>query len=247
MKARSGRKIFLLQGKAPAFTLMEVMITLTMVGFILLMIFGVLRLGLSAWERGESTREEFQRVRIASQLISRQVKSILAYKIKTQKAEGDYLAFEGKPRSLKFVSALSLKGSRPSGLVFALYEFQEEGKEKGRLLFFEKRVTNKDFLEERPPEEEGIPLFEGVADVRFEYYRAEDPEKNREAGWVEEWNAKEEKQLPKALRMNLVFPKGKGAKKGEESSIAILASLPSYRYDEIRTAPGRRVFAPTVR
>src|SRR4030066_419892 len=91
------------------FTLIEVIVTLTVLGFILLIIFGAFRLGLSAWERGESTKEEYQKVRIITQLISRQMKSAVPYKIKTEKAEGDYLAFEGKAHSLKFVSAFPMK------------------------------------------------------------------------------------------------------------------------------------------
>src|SRR4030067_2953124 len=71
------------------FTLIEVTVTLSVLGFILLIIFGAFRLGLSAWNRGETTKQEYQRVRIISQLISRQIKSVVPFKIKTQKAEGN--------------------------------------------------------------------------------------------------------------------------------------------------------------
>jgi len=240
---RAVKGVPLPKGKAPAFTLMEVIITMTLLGFIVLMVFGVFRLGLSAWERGETTKEEYQRVRIASQLISRQLKSILAYKIKTQGAEGDFLAFEGKARSLKFVSAYSLKANRPSGFVFALYEFREGERGKGRLVFYEQRATNRDFMEDKPSEEIGVPLFEGIRDVRFEYFRAGDPEKNLEAGWVEEWNGKEAGELPRALRMILTFAKEQ--EKGTEPSWVLMTSLPSYRYEAVRTFPSRR-FAPPV-
>ena len=79
-------------------------------------------------------------------MISRQVKSIVPYKIKTRKAEGDYLAFEGKARSVKFVSALPLKVSQPQGLVYVIYEFQKNGKENGALVLYEQRVLNRDFM-----------------------------------------------------------------------------------------------------
>lgn len=232
-------------GQAAAFTLVEVMVTLTIMGFILLMIFGVFRLGIAAWEKGETNKEEYQRTRIASQLISQQMKSAVPYKIKAQKAEGDYLAFEGKARSLKFVSALSLKARKPSGLVYAFYEFREGGKGGGRLILYEGRVLNKNFLEENPPEDAAVPIFEGLADVRFEYYREEDPEKNRIGGWVEEWSAKEEKALPTALRVTLTPQKGGG--KTEGVSMVILASLPSNRYEEVRTGPVRRMVPPVTR
>ena len=240
-----GLKKFLCGGQATAFTLVEVMVTLTIMGFILLMIFGVFRLGIAAWEKGETNKEEYQRTRIASQLISQQMKSAVPYKIKTQKAEGDYLAFEGKARSLKFVSTLSLKAQKPSGLVYAFYEFREGGKGGGRLILYEGRVLNKNFLEENPPEDAAVPIFEGLADVRFEYYREEDPEKNRTGGWVEEWNAKEEKVLPTALRVTLLPQKGGG--KTEGVSTVILASLPSNRYEEVRTGPVRRMVPPVTR
>jgi hypothetical protein len=103
------------------------MVTLTIMGFVLLMIFGAFRLGIAAWEKGETSKEEYQRTRIASQLISQQMKSAVPYKVKTQKAEGDYLVFEGKARSLKFVSTLSLKGKKGSGLVYAFYALEGEG------------------------------------------------------------------------------------------------------------------------
>jgi general secretion pathway protein J len=233
------------RGQAAAFTLVEVMVTLTIMGFILLMIFGAFRLGIAAWEKGETNKEAYQRTRIASQLISQQMKSAVPYKIKTQKAEGDYLAFEGKARSLKFVSALSLKAKKASGLVYAFYEFREGGKGGGRLILYEGRVLNKNFLEENPPEDAAVPIFEGLADVRFEYYREEDPEKNRIGGWVEEWSAKEEKELPTALRLTLLSQKGGG--KSEGVSTMILASLPSNRYEEVRTGPVRRMVPPITR
>jgi general secretion pathway protein J len=224
------------------FTLIEVVVTLTVLGFILLIIFGTFRLGLSAWERGESTNEEYQKVRIISQLISQQIKSIVPYKIKTQKAEGDYLAFEGTARSLKFVSALPLKAKQPEGFVYAIYEFREEGGERGRLVLYEQRALNKDFFEEETKEELGVPLLEGVSNVRFEYYQDEDPAENRTGGWVEEWSAKEEKELPKAFRMTITQKNGKG--KEEEFPITIMTSLPAYQFEEVRTGPIRRGMIP---
>ena len=242
--SRGSKKIFF-RGQAAAFTLVEVMITLTIMGFILLMIFGVFRLGIAAWEKGEMSKEEYQRIRIASQLISRQLKSAVPYKVKTQKAEGDFLAFEGKARSLKFVSALSLRAKKTSGLVYAFYEFRQGEKGGGRLLLYEGRVLNKDFLEENPPEDAFVPIFEGLEEVRFEYYQEEDPEKNRTESWVEEWNAKEEKALPTALRVTVAFPKG--GEKTRGVSTVILASLPSNRYEEVRTVPIRRMVPPVTR
>ena len=224
------------------FTLIEVVVSLTILSFIILIIFGAFRLGLSAWERGEWVKEEYQKVRIVTQLISRQIKSIVPYKIKTEKAEGNYLAFEGKPRSLKFVSTLSLKATQPEGFIYSIYEFEEGGKEGGRLILYEQKALNKDFFEERPDEELAVSLFEGISDVRFEYYKEEDPEKDRKGEWVDEWNTKDEKVLPRALKMTITYPAHWEANKnekdgGENSSITVLASIPSYRFEEVKMGP----------
>ncbi len=226
------------KGQARAFTLVEVMVSLTIMGFILLMIFGVFRLGIAAWERGETSREDYQKTRIVSQLISQQMKSVVPYKVKSQKAEGDYLAFEGEPHSLKFISTLSLKTRKPSGFVYVFYEFQEGGKEGGSLIFYEGRTVNKNFLEDPPPEDARVPLFTGLSAVRFEYYQGGDAQTNLPGGWVEQWDAKEERALPEAIRMTLVFKKEEG--KSEGSGTVILASLPSNRHEEVRTGPIRR-------
>ena len=227
---------------ATGFTLLEVIVTLTILGFILLIIFGAFRLGLSSWERGESTREDYQKVRTVTQMISRQIKSVVPYKVKSKKAEGDYLAFEGKVRSLKFVSAFPLKAKQPEGLVYGIYEFREGEKEGGRLILYEQRVLNKDLFEETPKEESGATLIEGISKVQFEYYREGDPEKNRSEGWVEEWDTKEEKELPKAIRMTLTFKNGKG--EGREFSMKLLASIPANRFEDTKTPAvglGRRM------
>lgn len=227
------------KGKPSGFTLVEVLVTMTILGFIMLMIFGVLRLGLSAWAKGETLQGEYQKIRIASQLISRQIKSIVPYKIKASKAEGDYLAFEGRAGSLKFVSALPLKARQPEGFVFVIYDFKRNGKEKGALVLYEQKVLNKDFMEANPKEETEVTLIENLSDVRFEYYREEDPQKNLTAEWVGEWNAREEKELPKAIRVTFIQKEGMGPKEG--ISIPIMTSLPANRYEEIRTIPSRRI------
>ena len=219
--------------KDKGFTLLEVIVTLTILAIMLLIISGAFRLGLSAWDRGEQAREEYQRQRTAVQLIMRQIKSMVPYKIKTQKAEGDYVAFEGKGTSLKFVSTLSLKAGRPNGLVFAVYEFKEGGPEGGRLVAYEKRVTNKDFFEEGPKEEEGVTVLEGLSDVRFEYFREEDTEKTRTEAWLDGWSAKEEKELPAALRVTMTFKGGKSDQ--EDVPFPMLASIAARRYEETKT------------
>jgi general secretion pathway protein J len=215
------------------------MVTLTIIGLILVIVFGSFRLGLSAWEKGEALKNEYQKIRVLSELISRQIKSAVPYKIKTQKAEGDYLGFEGKAQSLKFVSAFSIKAKNPEGLVYAVYQFRNEGGEGSRLLLYEQRALNKDFFEEEPREELAVSLLKGVSDVRFEYYQKEDTLKNRTEGWVKEWSAKEEKELPEALKVIITYEQGGNEK--TEVPLELLIPMPAYQFEDV-TASSMRPF-----
>ena len=215
---------------------MEVTITLTILGLIVLIIFGAFRMGISAWEKGDSLKDEHQRVRIASQLISHQLKSIVPYRVKTQKAEGDYVAFEGKSQTVRFISTVSAKTRRPEGFVYAIYEFKQGGRDEGHLILYEQRALNKDLFDQHPKEEEGVSLCEGISKVRFEYYREENVEKSQQGGWVDEWNAKDEKELPRAIRMTMTYTD----ERKEELPITFLVSIPAWKPDVLAVTPAGR-------
>jgi hypothetical protein len=161
------------------------------------------------------------------------MKSIVPYKIRTEKVEGNYLAFEGKAHSLRFVSALPIKAKRPEGFVYVVYQFKDEGEKKGHLDLYEQRALNRDFFEDELREDSVVTLFEGVSRVRFEYFREADEENNQAEEWLEEWNAKEEKKLPRAVRMTITYRNERG--EGEIPPMTVLASVPAYQYEEVRT------------
>jgi len=221
---------------APAssgFTLLEVIVTLTILGFILLMVSGTFRLGLSSWEKGDAIKEDYQKIRMVSQLVSRQIKSLVPYRIRTEKAEGNYLAFDGKAHFLRFVSTLPIKARRPEGFVYVVYQFRDEGGKKGRLVLYEQRALNRDFFEDDLQEDSAVTLFGEISQVRFEYYREADKEKNRTEEWVEEWNAKEENELPKAIRITVTYW-NEGVKE-EASPITVLAPVLAYQFEDAKT------------
>jgi hypothetical protein len=97
-------------------------------------------------------------------------------------------------------------------------------------------------MEERPREELAVSIFEEMAEVKFAYYREENPDKNQSAGWVESWSAKEEKELPKAVQITMVSNKAREGK--GEIPFSIFAPLPANRFEELRPGAARVIAAP---
>ncbi len=210
------------------FTLLELIVTFTILSFVVVMILGGLRLGSASWEKGEERVEAYQKKRIVFDLLSQQMKSSYPYRIKAQKAEADYVVFLGESDSLRFVSAFSLKLKRQEGLVFVVYKV-EEGTSPGKVLkVYEKRVLNKDFLEDTPKDEEFLTLVDGLSDLKFEYLD-EGEDKEAAGDWYVSWDAKEKKALPNQVRVSIRW---KEKKEELEMAFPALVSLPARVFDD---------------
>jgi hypothetical protein len=222
-------------------------VTFTILSLVVVMVFGALRLGSASWEKGEERAEKYQKKRIIFDLLSQQMKSSFPYRIKSQKAEADYLAFLGEGNSLRFVSAFSLRARKQEGLVFVIYKVEEERSSGKVLKVYEKRVLNKNFLEETPDEEQFLTLMDGLSDLTFEYFDegpAEGRGEDATGEWGESWDAKEKKSLPSQVKITVTWKEKK-----EELEIAFptLVSLPARVYDDRGRPlppPGMRQITP---
>lgn len=228
------------------FTLLELLVAFTILSLLLLVIAGALRLGTASWEKGEDMAQRYQRGRAALHLLSQQLKSVYPYKVKSKQAEPDYFAFQGTTDSLQFVSSFSLRSKRPEGLVLVSYKI-EDGASGKVLKVHERRVLNKDFMEDPPKDEDFMALLEGLSGIRFEYFK--DGEEEESPGeWVEVWDGKEETELPRQIKVSLQW---KEKKDDTEVVLPALVSLPARVYDSrgqptkvIGTLPRRPLTKP---
>ena len=224
---------------ASGFTLLELIVTFTILSLVVVMILGALRLGSASWERGEERVEKVQKKRIVFELLSQQMKSSFPYRIKSQKAEADFLAFLGERTSLRFVSAFSVRARKQEGLVFVIYKVEEERASGKTLKVYEKRVLNKNFLEETPDEEQFFTLTDGLSDLSFEYFD-EGEGKDASGEWVESWDTKEKKALPSQVKITVTWKE----KKAElEIALPVVVFLPARVYDD----RGRPLSSPLTR
>lgn len=203
------------------FTFIEVMISLILFSLILLMVLGTFRLSLSAWERVEKQSDQTLKIHNLQNLMIHQIKSISPYKVKTEKAEGDYLAFEGKRDSLRFVSSYSVRSKKSEGLIYAAYLWKNGEK----LELYERRVLRKEFFEIPLQEDSLVFTLTGISNLTFEYLKEEE-----EGIWLTEWEGKGLDPLPRAIRISFRLEDEK-----EPTGSSVQVTLPSRKFEDIQT------------
>lgn len=168
------------------FTLLELVIAMTILTLVTMIIGGGLRLGINAWKKGELETDETQRLRILSGMFSRQIKSAYPYKMIID--DKDVIVFRGEKNALLFVT--TTMESSFDGLKWVRYEYRDN-----MLLYKEGLLPDKKLTEHISGDEE--TLDRDIGDVVFEYYSKD------EENWKEEWEPAE--TLPEAVRVKISY------------------------------------------
>ncbi|MBW2708406.1 MAG: prepilin-type N-terminal cleavage/methylation domain-containing protein [Deltaproteobacteria bacterium] len=180
------------------FTILELMLSLTIMGLVLLIIFGALRIGTRAWEKGEKDVAVHQRQRAVLGLLSRQIASACIYEIKMG---DDAFYFKGSEETMAFVSRSPIVPGALTGVVFVKYMIQGgDGDGQKQLKLYEKDagfLTEADFQNQR--EEDLFTLMSGVQDLQFEYLKGGEGETD----WQTSWDPSEKTGLPLAVKIVL--------------------------------------------
>lgn len=195
---------FTAEGKRKnGFTLLELLISLTIMSLIILIVFGSFRIGIRAWEKGERDLESQQRLRTVFGLIKMQLSSACLPRNKPEGIEDSLL--KGDSKSLRISSRIGLSPANKYGMVYAYYSVKSEsGDGKESLGFYERNIVfisdwkDIDYLDEDDFNE----LLSGFYSIRFEYLIPGDDEGDEE--WKETWDSEEDGGLPKAIRITLM-------------------------------------------
>ena len=175
------------------FTLVEVVIALTIVATLLVVMFGSLRVGLTAWQRGDERAEVLERARSLNQIVTRSLGAAHPYVTSAEGGESPRLLFEGGPDRVAFVTATPPFPTTAPIAFTAVTLSRESGQVPG-LAVRQKPLPN------AKPFDPGVEpaLLDGtVSDVRFRYLRESD------RAWTESWDAAQEKALPMAVEVTL--------------------------------------------
>jgi prepilin-type N-terminal cleavage/methylation domain-containing protein len=178
------------------FTLLEVVLAMTALAMLTAICYAAFHLGMRALEKGEVAVVTAQRLRVASDVLIRQVKSTAPYCSRNEDEEV-YPYFFGTPTSMQFVTAGGLQAG--GGRTRVTYRLEED---PPQLILTESPHFSSDALGRDQLEtagERSAVLLDGFRTLRFEYLLSD----GADVEWRPSWDAREEEILPAAVRITV--------------------------------------------
>ena len=215
------------------FTLLELLVTMTILSGMAAMIFGAFRMTSRFWTRGDQVIESSQRFRIMAQLFRKQISCAYSLDVRNQafppgmmnpndpmvqqamqqgmQAGSPMLAtpvFLGGPTELRFVSMYPLRPMESAGMNVVRYRLRPMAEENGyELLETESLYLDRSMLLRMSPplssDQGGIVVFDHIQEMKFEYLDV-DPLTGK-TFWQQEWDSEILLGLPRAVALDLVL------------------------------------------
>ncbi len=128
------------------FTLMELLVSLSLIGLVAVFIQLGFRIGISAREKAEAALRDVQRTEAALDLLSRQIGSMVFYvaRLEHEGAQLGVLLFQSSPQSLSFVAPYSATSGSAAGLRFVQYFVARSKDGESRMLLLNERPLPRD-------------------------------------------------------------------------------------------------------
>lgn len=181
------------RGAAAGFTLIEVVLALTIFGLLGTILYGAFALSHRAVDKSQFSAERSQRQRSVADLLGSYIRSAYPYR---GSAEEQAVFFEGAGDSLAFVSAYS-HGMGGRGMAKVYLAAGGDGGAEAILYLEEVTPVRVDNGDGPTGERHRMILEERVEGMRIAYL---DPESQPET-WEDRWDGKEKGALPRAVRL----------------------------------------------
>lgn len=223
MRHRSVRQLRL---RTEGFTLVEMLIAVTLVALMALALWSVLRLTVTSWQHATASIDANQRHRATLDLVEKQLASVSALIPPPDPQLGLWQSpiFLGSETGVEFVSLCALRFRDNPGLTIVSYGVVQGSGGDYSLVERESRYLGGDPTEDAgldQGEEPTVTIFDHLASAVFEYY---DPGAlDRPAQWVKEWDALDYGSLPAAIRISMIAREANGATQTRQVVVPISA------------------------
>jgi general secretion pathway protein J len=170
------------------FTLLELMVSMTLFLLVVVILGGALRLGFRSISAGEKKIDALERFRSSFGIITNQLQSAVPLTYEEDGAKKYYL--KGDATNLQFATTQSIWGGE-KGCIIVSYRL-ESGNEGKLILYASERSVGMEQAQE-------IKLFDDLKVLSFSYFGREVMEE--EGKWMEEWT--DNTKYPEQLKVNL--------------------------------------------
>ncbi len=210
------------------FTLLEIIIAVTLMVMIAAGLWGVLSISIRGWAKGTQYIDTNQRNRSSMTLVRKQIGSAYNLIVQPDPTVGGvpYPLFNGTENSFQFVSVNSLLFQDSPGLTLVTYEISEGSNGAYSLVEKESRYLGQVPDQESLATQEKITsVLDNISSCSFEYYDPGNTE--TPAQWVKEWSGMDSGRLPVALSMEMNWRDSRGNTVNRQIVIPIQASVVS--------------------
>jgi general secretion pathway protein J len=179
------------------FTLLELLIALTLLGLLMAALMGGLRLGARAFDVGEDRLERTSRIQITQEFLRQRIGQ--ASPLAVARPDGDYEpAFLGEPEQVRFATLLPMQIG--PGYHLMTLEVRDDGDRRQLLLRWRPFVprtgaSGADEVSERV-------LLDDIETLAIAYFGT--PDLNQPPDWFDAWDLLD--ASPKLVRIRVTFP-----------------------------------------
>ena len=174
------------------FTLLELVLALAIVGALVVIAFGGVRIALASWRQGEDRAESYQHLRGVALTLGRTIGSAYPYNGPRSDTPTAALLFAGTPSSLELVTQTApFPASVPIAFTAVVIELGTTGEHRGL-------VIRQRFLPNRNPFTDAVVVFNDptLTELTFSYL-------DDAGAWQDTWDVETQKRLPKAIRVSV--------------------------------------------
>ena len=176
------------------FTLIELILALTIVAVMLAILFGGLRTGLRAWQRGEERAQTLEYGRSMSHLLGQTLGGAYPFQGRINKNDAQaQILFQGDEEKVSFVT-VSPPFPFPVPIAFTAITLSMDTGAAPGLAIREKVLPNFDPFEPATPK----VVDPTVVAIRFRYLREQEG-----GSWETAWSGADERALPRAVEVTL--------------------------------------------
>lgn len=177
------------------FTLLEMMVGITIFSLVIVVLYAGYRLGMRSWESGERTQAAISELRLAGTFVRRHVAQALPLAISRNNAW--HLWFQGDGERLVFVTPMPAYLGQ-GGMYEMTLSVEEQ--DDAAVLMVARRLLHPDADPDRPGvDDQPRALVGDLESVRFDFFGADS--EDVDASWHRRWEGMQ--HLPRLVRLQL--------------------------------------------